>query len=195
MIRIPSVSISAGASVGAAHDFVRGVRGDCARRLCDEPGDARVYVLGGHAYQDPTPIGKVLEYIGVEGGDIGQFVKEVHFPASSYCWPCPIAADCSCLHVPSDDLDDEGLAMLVREFARLSKLFELTLIGTSITDTGMKGLGSVGQLESLDLTGTKIADEGIAILRGEALAQVEYFGHRCDRSGDRGPGRFGPDRA
>ncbi len=100
---------------------------------------ARVYELGGHAYRDPTLIGKVLEYLSIDGGDVGEYVEEVYFHAS-YCWPCPIYADCSCLHISSDDLDDDGLAVLIPELERLSKPFKLTVIGTSITDAGMRGL-------------------------------------------------------
>jgi hypothetical protein len=126
---------------------------------------SQVYELGGHAYRDPTLVGKVLEYFSIDGGDIGQFVKEVYF-RGDYRHPLPVIGDTEYGYLMASDLGDEGLAKLIPELSRLSKPFKLTLIGTSITDAGMKGLGDVGVLESLDLTGTQIADEGIARLRG-----------------------------
>src|SRR5688500_5504462 len=64
------------------------------------------------------------------------------------------------------DLNDANIYNeMMPSLARMDKLRHLTMIGTLITDEGLKYIRDLTKLEELDLYGVKITDEGVPYLK------------------------------
>jgi len=72
---------------------------------------------------------------------------------------------------------------LAKELPRLSKLWELSLEDSRITDDGLASIGRMKTLEILVLSNTKTSDAGFIQLAG--LAKLQHLlAHECDLSDD-----------
>lgn len=70
------------------------------------------------------------------------------------------------------------------EIAGLHSLEELVLVGTWITDDGLKRLCRLKNLRVLDLRGTQISDDGItSLIRINRLREVDLRGTKVTRDG------------
>jgi len=71
----------------------------------------------------------------------------------------------SSLDFENAGIDDAGLEQLKEHLAALTKVWNLSLKGTQVTDAGLERVKVFTELMSLDLRGTQVTDAGLAHLK------------------------------
>lgn len=124
-----------------------------------------VEALGGLAWGEPVWIHRCLNWLTPSGEewefDSGlEFVPHtVYFHRDDWAPQPPDGADLEYMHFATKDLDDRGLERLVEVIQNAGTIQSLDLIGVSITDEGGRRLGELRSLHSLSLSGTAVGDE------------------------------------
>lgn len=134
------------------------------RQLSRSLSNSGPFVVVHYPFRFPEHDSMILSFI--EDSVFTPSIEEVTFHGN---WMPPLSPDpamFSYVHFATADLDDEKLRTVVEILSQLKKCPRLSLIGTDVTDEGLRELQKLRSLKYLDLTGSNVSAAGVTTLLG-----------------------------